>query len=217
MRLRKELGVEGYGIFFMLLEVLRDQIDFKYPLKDIDLLAEEFGCSEQKLRVVICNYQLFEVDPEEQFFSPKLLLYLQPYLERSRRAIEANEIRWGKHKQLKEGNTNGIQMDSETESKSESKEIKVNKNIYSAFFEEVWKLYPNKKGKGQVSDTAKGRLYKVGTEQLTRCIERYKATKPSWQQYQNGSTFFNSGYVDYLDENFQSEPEEQSGPYRRVD
>lgn len=97
MRLRKELGVEGYGIFFMLLEVLRDQIDFKYPITDIDLLAEEFGCSEQKVKVVICNYQLFEVDPTEQFFSPKLLLYLQPYLnmkeQRRLAGLKSGEVR----------------------------------------------------------------------------------------------------------------------------
>ena len=47
-RLRKELGVEGYGIFFMLLEVLREQTDFKFPTEDIDLLADEFNTSEQK-------------------------------------------------------------------------------------------------------------------------------------------------------------------------
>ena len=40
-RLRKELGIEGYGIYFMVLEVLRDQEGFKYPLEDLDLLSEE--------------------------------------------------------------------------------------------------------------------------------------------------------------------------------
>lgn len=81
----------------MLLEVLREQIDFKYPMRDIDLLAEGFGCSEQKLRVVICNYQLFEVDPTEQFFSPKLLIYLQPYLnmkeQRRIAGLKSGEVR----------------------------------------------------------------------------------------------------------------------------
>ena len=33
--------------------------------------------------------------------------------------------------------------------------------------------------------------------------------KESWRKYQNGSTFFNSGYVDYLDSNFK----EQSKDY----
>jgi len=65
MRMRLELGLEGYAIYFMLLEVLREQNDFKYPLEDIDLLANEFGTSEQKVRVVVSNYGLFDVDENE--------------------------------------------------------------------------------------------------------------------------------------------------------
>jgi len=78
-RLRKELGTEGYGIYFMLLETLREQQDLMYPMEDIDLLAEEFDVSEAKVRVVICNYGLFEVDLDQKFFSPKMLMYLEPY------------------------------------------------------------------------------------------------------------------------------------------
>lgn len=81
-RVRKELGVEGYGIYFMVLEVLREQKDFRYPMDDIDLLADEFRTSDQKVRVVICNYDLFEVDENEQFFSPRFIEYLMPYIER---------------------------------------------------------------------------------------------------------------------------------------
>lgn len=93
-RVLKELGIEGYGIYFMLLEVLREQVDFKYPLEDIDLLADEFGTSEQKVRTVICNYQLFEVDGNENFFSIKQIYYLQPYIEKTERARNAAKLRW---------------------------------------------------------------------------------------------------------------------------
>ena len=81
LRLRKELQIEGYGIYFMLLEVLRDTTNFKYPLEDIDLLAVEFNTSEQKIRTVICNYGLFEIDENQHFFSEKFDEYLQPYLK----------------------------------------------------------------------------------------------------------------------------------------
>jgi uncharacterized protein YdaU (DUF1376 family) len=94
-RLIKHLGVEGYGIFFMLLEVLREQTDLKFPLSDIDLLADEFGTSEEKVKAVITGYDLFQIDEEEQFFSPRLILYLQPYFERSERARLAAQKRWG--------------------------------------------------------------------------------------------------------------------------
>ncbi len=74
-----------------------------------------------------------------------------------------------------------------------------------AQFEQLWKLYPVKKGKGQVSATAKMRLFKIGYEEMVRAIDRYKAElekDSDWRKPQNGSTFFNSGYVDYLDENY---------------
>jgi hypothetical protein len=89
-------------------------------------------------------------------------------------------------------------------------ENRIEKNILCIFFESVWQLYPLKKGKGQVSDTQKEKLYKIGLEELCRCIERYKKVKPDWQNYQNGSTFLNSGYVDYLDKNYKGPEPEQS-------
>lgn len=74
----------------------------------------------------------------------------------------------------------------------------------NALFEELWKLYPRKKGKGQISDAKKKKLLQVGREQMIRAIERYRqyVDNQSDLQYQYGSTFFNSGYVDYIDENY---------------
>lgn len=97
------------------------------------------------------------------------------------------------------------------ERKEGNKEI--NKNIMCkadalALFEKLWKLYPVKKGKGQVSTAAKQRLLKVGYEEIARAIDRYKADlekDSGWRKPQNGSTFFNSGYVDYLDSNYQEQ------------
>lgn len=87
-RVRKELGLEGYGIYFMILETLREQAEYKYPVADIDLLADEFVTSEQKVRTVITNYELFTIDEDQNFFSPKMIMFLQPYLEgKERRRI----------------------------------------------------------------------------------------------------------------------------------
>ena len=89
------------------------------------------------------------------------------------------------------------------------------------FFDSVWKLYPVKKGKGQVSDSKKKELYKIGFNELSRAIDRYlqELKKDSdWRKPQNGSTFFNSGYVDYLDKNFvPQEIQEKSNGTAAVD
>lgn len=74
-----------------------------------------------------------------------------------------------------------------------------------AFFESIWELYPVKKGKGQVSDTKRKVLFKIGYERMEQAINRYLTElkkDASWRKPQNGSTFFNSGYVDYLDGNY---------------
>ena len=85
------------------------------------------------------------------------------------------------------------------------------KKDISEFLESIWKLYPNKKGKGQISDSKKKTLYEIGYEELSRAIERYTSDlkKEEWRKAQNGSTFFNSGYVDYLDANYSPLPEKE--------
>lgn len=73
------------------------------------------------------------------------------------------------------------------------------------FFERAWQYYPNKRGKGQVSEKSKERLMSHGWDNVKRAIDRYleDLKKDDWRQAQNGSTFFNSGYIDYLDENYE--------------
>jgi hypothetical protein len=125
-RLRKELGTEGYGIYFMLLETLREQQDLMYPLEDLDLLAEEFNVSEAKVRVAICNYGLFEIDEEQKFFSPKMLVYLEPYFKMKEQRKIAGQKSADKRKSLEIPTT--VQQPFNDRSTKESKvnEIKVN-------------------------------------------------------------------------------------------
>lgn len=84
------------------------------------------------------------------------------------------------------------------------------------FFESIWKLYPIKKGKGSVSKTKKQKLYRIGYDQMKRCVERFvedmKSENRDVKYWMHGSTFFNSGYVDYLDENWCEEIPEENTP-----
>lgn len=78
------------------------------------------------------------------------------------------------------------------------------KETVENFFEKLWTIYPLKKGKGQISHKQKTRLYKIGETEMLRAISRYKdeLEKDKWRKAQNGSTFFNNGYIDYLDNNY---------------
>ena len=95
------------------------------------------------------------------------------------------------------------EIDKEIDKKNSARQP--SKADVDSFFESVWNLYPVKKGKGQVSETKRKVLFKIGYDQMERAINRYLTElkkDASWRKPQNGSTFFNSGYVDYLDENY---------------
>lgn len=82
--------------------------------------------------------------------------------------------------------------------------------------EEIWSKYPNKKGKTEAVKYIEKALNKYSKEELIRAEERYKEEKKGVdiKYIKNGSTFFNSGYIDYLDENYQkfiNEKEEKWG------
>ena len=88
-----------------------------------------------------------------------------------------------------------------------------------ALFEKLWKQYPNKRGKGKVSAAKKRALLEIGEEQMLRALQRYidehEAKErqggfvPAWK---NGDTFFNTDYIDYLDENYVAAPREPPRP-----
>ena len=151
-RVQKELGLEGYAIYFQLLEVLREQLDFKYPFTDIDLLADEMGTSEPKVKAVICNYELFNLDEIDNFFSIKQIYYLQPYIEKTQRARNAALKRWDNVND----DANAMQMHSKCnadamqvkESKVKESKVKENKLLLMNIpFEEWWFKYDKKTGK----------------------------------------------------------------------
>lgn len=94
------------------------------------------------------------------------------------------------------------------------------KYIYShleADKSEIRKLYPGNKNKSVADKKLPKLIEKYGKEQLIRCIERYnqyvqntRADGFASLQYKNESTFWNGGYIDYLDENVSQETVSQS-------
>lgn len=118
----------------------------------------------------------------------------------------------GSNKQNNEPVTSKEQTDNiQITTTKESKEVKkdINKTMCkadaNALFERLWKAYPNKRGKGQVSDAKKKKIAEIGEEEMQRAMARYieELEQQTWKKTQNGSTFFNNGYIDYLDENYE--------------
>ncbi len=81
-RLIKEFGMEGYGALNYINETLCEETKHMYPIKDVDLLADQMNISISKLKMIITDFRLFELiidNNEEMFFSSKLNDWLEPY------------------------------------------------------------------------------------------------------------------------------------------
>lgn len=72
MKLIDQLGLEGYGIYWVLIEVLRDQPTFSYPVDLLSILARRYNTSGEKMKAVVMGYGLFDVDQDNNFFSHSL-------------------------------------------------------------------------------------------------------------------------------------------------
>lgn len=156
------------------------------------------------------------------FFRDRMLRDVELSQKRADSGRKGGEANGSKTKQTK-ANENKSKQDEapKPEPKPEPKPVKEDicaseseEDEAETMFRKVWERYPNKKGLGSISTAQRVKLWKeVGEEHLLRALQRYlddmrsKELRgdfvPAWK---NGDTFFNTGYLDYLDENFHPSP-----------
>lgn len=120
----EQLGLEGYGIYWVLIEKLRGRKDYKMPFSIIPSLARRYMTTPEKMKTVIMQYGLFQYDDEGFFYSESLIRRMNALDElKQRRAIagkKAVEVRWSKEKDTKrianvyESYSNGIVNEQQT-------------------------------------------------------------------------------------------------------
>lgn len=100
MLLIHQLGLEGYGIYWVLIETLREQPDYRCPLALIPVLAERFKTTAKKIETVIASFDLFSIEDDKFFCSPSLVRRLNTMNIKKQRRVEAGKkaiaARWGK-------------------------------------------------------------------------------------------------------------------------
>ena len=93
LELRAELGWEGYGIFWAIIECLREASGYKYSKNRLNGLALQLSTTKEKLEQIILNYGLFNLD-EEFFWSESLLRRMEERDSKVRKAKESAQKRW---------------------------------------------------------------------------------------------------------------------------
>jgi hypothetical protein len=130
-----EYGTSGYGLYWMLKEMMRESDENNYRLSisgkyDLSTLSKQTGCSKKKLEKFIDDcikeFNLFESDGEKMW-SPDLLKRMDKMEEISNKRQIAAIVRWKKNDDS--SITDVMQMDSKSNANAEKRnEMKGNEN-----------------------------------------------------------------------------------------
>lgn len=75
----EDLGLEGYGIFWVLIESLRQASSYILPIRLIPGIARRYNTQVDKIKNVLTKYELFEIDKNNNFYSKSLLNRMELY------------------------------------------------------------------------------------------------------------------------------------------
>lgn len=135
MKVRMQYGMEGYGVYFGIIEILREQKDYTLTFDDIDSISFDLRVDKQKIDDIIQNYDLFEIKGHTMFYSKSLM----------RRMLALDEKRQKLASAGKKGGLSKARKMLEAKSKQGSSS-KVNKNKendinkrYDQFTTQAWK------------------------------------------------------------------------------
>ena len=100
MKVRMKLGAEGYGIFFMLIERLREEEGYKSTI-DYDTLAFDLRVEPEKVKQIVENYDLFKFTEDGKYFysdsfNERMKMMDVRAQQRKSKAKKAAEARWNK-------------------------------------------------------------------------------------------------------------------------
>ena len=167
------------------------------------VLAEMTGISEQTIRT--CLSRLESTGEITRKSTNKFSIITITKYDSYQQSLKADQPTTNQQLTNNQPTTNHTQKIKKLKNNTNSAKTEI-----SEMFDRLWKLYPNKRGRSQISEKTKKAIYDIGEEEMTRAIKRYvkDLVAEPWRKAQNGSTFFTSGYVDYLDENYE-EPKQE--------
>ena len=156
MNLIEKEGMEGYGIYWALMEYLRTQDDYIGDIEVLESLTRQLRVRLPKLKRILENYGLFSCT-ETMFLSPKLVEVMKPFEDRRAR-IEA----YKRNKQKE----NSLEISNVSSEKSDIVSFEV-------------------KGKGEVKGKEEDTSSPISSSSAEAAEELPKPVKyvPAWEQY----------------------------------
>jgi uncharacterized phage protein (TIGR02220 family) len=141
----EQLGLEGYGIYWILIEMLRDQPGYRYPLSLIPAISRRYNTTTEKVKTVVNNYGLFGLD-EKDFFSLSLLRRME-HLDKKRIQASYAGKKSAEARQLLNGRSTDVQQTLDISSTIKVNESKVNESKEVIPYSEIINYLNEKTGK----------------------------------------------------------------------
>jgi DnaD/phage-associated family protein len=119
LAMRSEYGITGYGVYWIIIEMLREQENFKLPMKKyvfnaiaMQVQCKDYAKDDAKSFVENCinEYELFASDGDF-FWSNSLLKRMEKKNDLSEKRREAARKRWAKDSNDNETDANAMQND----------------------------------------------------------------------------------------------------------
>ena len=139
MKIRMKHGMQGYGIYFGIVEILREQTEYCLSKKDIDSIAYDLRIDVDVVEDIIYNYDLFQID-DDSFHSRSLTRRMARMdvirEKRSLAGIKSGEVR-SQSKQIDNTSSTSVQQTGKKEKKVKESKVKEIKERYIEFEDDV--------------------------------------------------------------------------------
>ena len=92
MKVRMKYGMEGYGIYFGIIEILRETEDYTLTFSDLESISFDLRADLDKVEDVISNYNLFVIEGSTMFYSKSLKKRLECMDRKKQKRQEAGRL-----------------------------------------------------------------------------------------------------------------------------
>ena len=168
MKVRMKHGMEGYGVYFGIIEIMRENSDYILYESDIESVSYDLRTDKEIVQDILYNYDLFEIrrdaDIEEAFFFSKSLKRRMEALDERRQKLSEAGRKGGLSKASIEIKPPlSIKVNKSKVNKNKINKSKVKEKEYAAeiplslSFELFWDLYDYKQLRPDCEDIWAGK------------------------------------------------------------
>lgn len=200
IKVRRKYKMEGYGIYFALLEILREQSDYKLPIADIADIAFDLSISTEKITSIINDFGLFNVE-NGCFYSESFMRRMESYNDLKAKRVAA-AIKGGqasvkqrstkRQPKVKQPSTDGQPLDYTIldYTKVDYTRVEKTKEYTLGAFEAFWKMYGKPTDKKKCFDKF-DRLELIDWNNIFLSLPDYVNQTPNIQYRKNPLTYLN--------------------------